>query len=205
MKTITFRFDGIEPLLLHNNQTADPLNIYTRAIKPINKKGASKSDADHLAVSRLDWEAGFYFNSEGAVCIPGQNIEACIADAGKKTKQGKNIKQAVRVEANYIPLDFPDKKIRRTENPKSQDDLPCKSLEPLFTKYLDRRMVKIKKATNVRTRPRFDKWSLTVDISFDEEVINERTLKEIIKTAGKSSGLGDYRERYGKFEPVELK
>jgi hypothetical protein len=207
MKEITFRFEGTTPLLLHNNRSADPLDLYVKAKRPyFGKSAKKKTDEDHLAVSRLDWESGLYFDPEGYVSVPATNVEAMLERAGRRTRDGKKIKQGVRVDGLYCRLKFPDDKCRLEAIPATPDDVPCKSLDSLFAKYYDRRIAKPKgQGSVVRTRPRFDKWSITCTVLYDPEVIDERSLLEIVQAAGKYEGLGDYRERYGHFDPSVVK
>lgn len=207
MKEIKLKFDGITPLLLHNNRSADPLDIYVKAKKPfIGKSAKKKTDEDHLAISRLDWESGLYFDPEGFISIPGVNIEAMLDRAGRKTRDGKKIKQGVRVDELYCRIKFADDNVRLKDVPQTPDDVPCESLNALFVKYADRRIAKPKgQGSVVRTRPRFDKWSVCCTLMYDPEIIDERTLLEIVQTAGKYEGLGDYREKYGHFEPTIVK
>ena len=201
MQQLNFKFIGTTPLLLHSNRSADPLDIYAKALKPISKK-RSKTDADQMEISRIEWEAGLYLDDDGYVCMPCENIDAMILKSAKRTKSGPKIRDGVMTNGISCRLDFPDAGIHLTKKPESQDDVPSRELDPLYDKYKDRRMVKIQRNSIVRTRPRFDKWSLRCSIDFDPEIIDERTLLEIVETASKYVGLGDYRERYGKFDAL---
>ena len=202
MKEINIRFDGISPILLHSNRSADPLDIYAKAMKPYTSK-KKKTDADFLQLSRIEWEAGLYFDDDGYIGIPSENVWAMIERAGRKTKDGKRVKQGVRVDGAVLRLKFPDDGVRLSAKPNTQDDVPSGSLNSLYDKYKDRRVANPRgQGSVVRTRPRFDKWSLCCTLLYDQEVIDERTLLEIVQTAGKYEGLGDYREKYGHFEPT---
>jgi hypothetical protein len=93
MKTMKVRIDGKVPLLMHNNQSANPLNMYARATKVFTLK-KKKTDQDHMDISRIEWEAGLYFDDDGNVTIPGECIEAMLRNAARKTKNGKSIEDA---------------------------------------------------------------------------------------------------------------
>ena len=200
MQTLKVRIEGKVPLLLHCNQMANPLNVYCRAVKPITGK-RKKTDADHIEVSRLEWEAGLYFNNDGHVAIPAENIEACLREAAKKTKSGKMIQEGVRVEENFCKLEYPNNGYRRKKVPQTPDELPSKELDGLFKTNSDCRLAKVKGSggTVLRTRPRFDKWAIQFTLLFDENIISERTLSEVITVAGERIGLCDYKPRYGLF------
>lgn len=49
-------------------------------------------------------------------------------------------------------------------------------------------------------RPKFKEWSCSFTIDIVDEMVNQSTLKEILETAGKYKGVGDYRPEYGRFK-----
>jgi hypothetical protein len=200
MQSIKVRAEGKVPLLMHSNQMANPLNVYSRAIKPITGK-RKKTDADHLEISRIEWEAGLYFDNEGNVCLPAEVIEATLRNAARKTKCGKLIEEGVRVDENFCKFEYPENGYRRKAVPKTSDDLPSKELNKMYEKHSDCRLAKVKGSggTVLRTRPRFDKWAVEFTLMFDENIISERTLAEVIQVAGERIGFCDYRPRYGLF------
>lgn len=205
MREINVRFEGTSPLLLHSNQGVDPLNIYTKAMKPLTSK-RNKTEADYHAISRIEWESGLYLDDDGFVAMPTANIEAMLKKAARRAKNGKKIEQGVSLDGITCRLKFPDDKTKLETRPHTPDDVPSQELDGLFEKYHDRRAAKPKgQGTVIRTRPRFDKWSLSCTIFYEEDVIDERTLLETIQDAGRFGGLGDYREKYGHFIPTVVK
>lgn len=203
MREIGFKITGNNPLLMHNNQMADPLNIYTKASRSFTSK-RNRTDRDEESISRIEWEAGLYFNEDGHVAIPGVNLERMLLDAAKKSRNGPKIKEGVRVCDNYSKLIIGE--TFKIENmPKKIDDIPCSELDNFFPKYFDRRSAKLSgRSTVIRTRPRFDKWSLEFRCLYDEELIDTRTLQETIMVASTRIGLCDYRPRYGTFDVEQL-
>ena len=200
METIKIRVEGKVPLLMHSNQMANPLNVYSRAIKPLTGK-RKKTDADHLEISRIEWEAGLYFDDNGNVSIPAEVIEATLRNAARKTKNGKLIEEGVRVEENFCKLEYPNNGYKRKVAPSSSDMVPSKELDKMYEKHCDCRLAKVKGSggTVLRTRPRFDKWAFEFTLMFDENIISQRTLLEVVGVAGERIGLCDYRPRYGLF------
>lgn len=200
MQTMKVRVEGKIPMLMHCNQMANPLNVYSRAVKPITGK-RKKTDADHLEISRLEWEAGLYFDTEGNISIPAEVVEATLRNAARKTKMGKLIEEGVRVEENFCKLEFPNNGYKRNSVPSSPDMLPSKELDKMYAKHADVRLVKVKGSggTVLRTRPRFDKWAFEFTIMFDENIISERDLEEVVNVAGERIGFCDWRPRYGLF------
>lgn len=201
MQQVKIRIEGKVPLLMHNNQTANPLNVYTKAIKSISSK-RKKTDADHMDLSRLEWEAGLYLDDDGHICIPANVIEATLKSAAKKNKNGKAVELGVRVEENFCQLEYPNNGFQRKALPKKPEDLPSKELDKMYDKHVDCRIVTVDRKKILRSRPRFDKWAVEFTLLFDESVINERTLLETVAVAGDQIGMCDYRPRYGLFNAV---
>lgn len=76
----------------------------------------------------------------------------------------------------------------------------------------DRRAVVIPstKGRVMRNRPRFDKWTLSFDITIlDDDEINNKTLHDALDYAGHYIGIGDYRPQkkgmYGRFIVSSIK
>lgn len=201
MQQIHFTLTGISPILLHNGQTADPLNRYAKAMKSLNSK-KQKTDEDYVAISRLEWFAGMYhFHSDGSdkidddgkvavssdcrVIIPAVNLEAALKAGAKKSKLGKSIEAGCFIEDDArLIYDGPD-------------DINAIYLDGRF---INRSAVKVGMAKVMRTRPIFRKWSLSVVVSIDESVIEVRQVSKAWQDTGRLVGLGDWRPRFGRFE-----
>ena len=206
MNRLSIMFEGTTPILLHNNQSADPLNIYSRVMKLLNAKQSKKrTDQDHLELSRVEWEAGLYLDEDGKITLPGYGVEAAIKSAAKLSRNAQDIKKGVRVEEMFCDFKYVGVQGKADPIPKSPEDVPTKSLEPVFAKHFDRRLAKNGTSTIVRTRPRFNEWTVEFTILYDETIITERTLLEIMQNGGKYCGLFDYRERYGHYEVKVIK
>jgi hypothetical protein len=200
MNVMKVRCEGKVPLLMHCNQMANPLNVYYRAVKPLTGK-RKKTDADHMEISRLEWEAGLYFDPDGNICLPAEVIEATIRKAACKSRNSKMVEEGVRVEENFCLFEFPNNGYRRKTKPVDPDALPSRELDKMYEKHADCRLAKVKGTggTVLRTRPRFEKWAIEFTLMYDENIINERTLREFISLAGDRIGFCDYRPRYGLF------
>ena len=200
MQTMKVRIEGKVPLLMHSNQSANPLNIYSKALKVVTSK-KKKTDQDHMDMSRIEWEAGLYFDDDGNVTIPGECIEAMLRNAARKTKNGKSVEEGVRIEESFCKFEYPNNGFCLKTKPKTQDDIPSKCLDKMYEKQCDTRLAKVKGSggTVLRSRPRFNKWAVEFTILYDDNIIGERTLLETITTAGDRIGLCDYRPSYGLF------
>jgi hypothetical protein len=179
---------GVSPLLLHNGQTADPTNKFSRQMKEISGK-RKKTDEDYAAMSRIEWFAGLYLNHENRIILPGGLFEASIYDGAKKSKLGKAFKSAVFVYDDAM-LDI---------------GVKYKDIDELWNqeRYRDVRGVRVNQARIMRTRPVFHTWSAEYVVSFDDEQVNLSDVQRAINDAGNKSGVGDFRPRFGRFEIAE--
>ena len=185
---IKVKIVGVSPLLLHNGQTADPTNKFSRQMKEISGK-RKKTDEDYAEMSRIEWFAGLYVNHSKQIILPASLFEASIYDGAKKSKLGKAFKSAVFVYDDAI-LDIGEKY-------KDPEDLWSQE------KYRDVRGVRIGQARVMRTRPILHTWSAEYVISFDDEQVNLSDVQRAINDAGSKCGVGDFRPRFGRFELAE--
>ena len=69
---------------------------------------------------------------------------------------------------------------------------------------IDQRRVMIQRAGIIRSRPRFDEWSLTFKLHVVDEYLTspgmDKVIKQIIDDAGSLVGLLDFRPRFGRFK-----
>ena len=84
-QTRTYRIEGVDPILMHNGQLANPRNSYAKSMKAISsKRNKTGDDFDELA--RLEFCGGLYMtDGNGKPCVPcwpGANVLAMIRDAG---------------------------------------------------------------------------------------------------------------------------
>lgn len=190
MALLKVKLNSLHTLLMHNNQGVDPLNKYSVMLKKYTGKRI-KTEEDHIAISEISWRSGLYYDEIAGPIIPPEMIEACIREGAKKTKKGKTIQANLRVVEDIIPLEY--------KGPRDIEGL-IKSGE-----FRDFRVGKLKGKTSINiTRPRFDRWSIQFTLEYNDQLIDLEELKEIIRVAGQQACIGDYRPRYGKFEPTFL-
>ena len=181
-KNLTIKVIGIAPLIMHNGQTADPLNKYAKALREISGK-RKKTEADFLEMARIEFMAGLYMDQEGPV-VPSRMIEATVVAGARKSKLGKLAEAGVVVE-HHAQLDYPGPR----------------TAEALFqlAEFRLALPVRVGQVRVIRTRPIFTTWSAAIELSFLDDVINERDLKTAFRSAGAYAGFGDWRPRYGRF------
>ena len=187
MKTITTRWTGIRPLVMHNGLMADPTNKRTRRIKEICAKGSKKlTDSDYEERDRLEWEAGLYWSDEIGAVIPSDNIERCIQLGAQKSRLGKDVQAAVFCVATEIKLDY--------EGPRDQEKMYSSG------RFMLRKGVAVQKSRIIRIRPMIPTgWSLDFELEFDDSILNEKNLFKAMVDAGALIGLGDWRPKFGRF------
>lgn len=179
------KLTGTSPLIMHSGQTSDPSNIFSKEIKKISGK-RGKVEADFEAMSKIEFQAGLYKTGK-EICVPSYVLDAAFLNGGKKFKLGNQFKSGVFVKEDAI-LEFPDK---------------GKTDEELYPIYAFKIAVKVGQAKVIRTRPKFDTWSLTVEVDIDSEIIDKDDVFKSIQKAGEVVGIGDWRPRFGRFK-VEI-
>lgn len=152
-------------------------------MKEISSK-RKKVDADFIAMANIEWRAGLYV-SDGVIVIPSNVLEATLVAASKKTRQGKQAQAGLFVHTDSV-LNFPDK------------DKSLKELENM-PQYRLSVGVRVQQARIIRTRPKFDVWSIEPTIIYDDQMFNRAAVETIINTAGDIIGMCDWRPKYGRF------
>lgn len=192
---VKVKIRGKRPLLLHNGQLADPLNEIVAKKKEITSKKKQARDGALVEeqLAKLEFEGGLYLDVDGDVCIPGENIVACVRQGGTMRKKGEAIKRTVRC--------FDDAKLSY----EGQDTVS--GVDDLVASYkrfsLRKRIVNSGpgKTATMRTRPMFKNWSISfefvVTLGADVDLSDVRSALEV---AGQLYGLGDWHGRYGLFE-----
>lgn len=182
---------GTAPLIMHNAQTADPLNPYARAIKELTAKRTNKTDADEFEISRLKFFAGLYYSEADGPYLPAANIFRCLIEAGTMTRDGKKVERGVVFMAERARLEY--------DGPRDRESLWGDGT----TKFVDRRLAAVNRVRIPVTRPIFPEWGCSFEVMVDDEVLNSGQFESLIRKAGRSVGVGDYRRFYGKFS-VEI-
>lgn len=184
MKTIKFQITGETALMLNNPQTVNPVNEYSKLLKPLTSK-RTKTDDDQEEISKIKFQASLYRTKDGVYYIPATHFEQSLVSAAKERKLGAKFERNVRIFAD-CPLEFKDKN---------------KSPEELYNigTYVDVRAVGIKGVKIVTTRAIFPEWSTSVEVMFDETQVNEKEVRDVMEIAGQRYGVGTYRRLYGRF------
>lgn len=184
MEIMRVQLTGTLPLLMHNEQLANPLDQAVQELKPFTSK-RKKTDDDYKTISYKEFKYGLYHNEELGPYIPAQWLLALIRDAAKLTRRGTDVTRAVFMLDVMHPLEYTGPR----------------DIEGLWRdNFFDRRMVGNQGNRVLRTRPKFEKWAVTFDMMYNTTIFNNRKQMEgIIETGGKFIGLGDYRPTFGRY------
>jgi hypothetical protein len=192
LNILTFAIESTRPLLMQAETLANPLHSRTKAHKAVAGK-RKKTEEDHLWLLRDEWELNMYRDNEIGPYLPAINIEACIAEAAKATKQGKLVKQAVTVMTDKAKLEY--------EGPRTIEEMYGNGSSP----FVDVRGVGVNGKKVMRARPQFLRWSCEFDVSYMDDMIDAQDLRRIVEHAGRVIGIGTYRPRFGRFDVVGVR
>ena len=183
---VTLRGDS---LIMHNGQTADPLNPFSKAMKEISGK-RKKTDSDYEAMSNIEYKAGLYVDAKNNVIIPSRVLESVLAEGAKKSKEGKLALSGMFVDTDAL-LDYEGYPMSLDELMNSPEHRLCVAVRVGMSKVM-------------RTRPHFKNWSAKFKVSLNADVANEGQLRRWVEDAGAYVGIGDWRPRHGRYEVVEF-
>jgi len=181
-KELKFKITGVAPLILHNGQTADPLNQHSKSIAEITGK-RKKTDADYREVARREWFAGLYLYN-GEPCIPFQMLEASLIEGAKKHRRGPAAKAGIIVET-HTPIMY--------DGPRKPEELWEDE------RFRIRVAAKVGTSKVMRTRPFFPQWSIDPVIKYLPDLLNAAEVETFVTAIGLQVGLGDWRPRFGRF------
>lgn len=177
------------PLLMHNERLADPLDPIALEIGKISKK-RGKTEADHLAIARLEFAGGMYHNDDLGPVIPGWHVVRCLQNAGKQHKLGASVLRGVTPVSMEAPVQY---------------DGP-REIAAMWEdgRFALRKSVGIGGSRTMRTRPVFVDWKLDVELEVDLTVLDPEKINQLAEEAGRYQGIGDYRPLYGRFLGVAV-
>lgn len=192
MKELKVRLTGTSPILLSSDRLADPLDPKTIAHKQLTSK-KKKTEDDHRAIARSQWEGLLYLDNQNNVVLPTANIRAALVNGGKINKLGMQIKKAVIMLDEFVPLNY-GKKL---------------TINELWEKgYCDRRSVVVSRARVMAYRPKFPDWSVDCTLTYDINILDEHNIIQSFENAGMYCGIGGYRPElggvFGRFEVSKI-
>lgn len=186
-KTVQYKLQSSAPMLMHNGQTADPLNKFSKAIKQISSK-RKKTDADLEEMAHLEFLAGLYIGEDGPI-VPAYVIDALVINAAKKLRDGPTAKSGCFCNGPAkLEYDGP----RDAEKLWEDEDFHFSAI------------VRVQSARISRMRPIFNDWSCVITLNYEDTLLNVSRLDDWMHIAGTQVGVGDWRPQYGRFTVERL-
>lgn len=199
MSTSAYKFTitGITPILLHNN------NILERDVLEAKRKKMKGGKPGDDRSPPESWKGYNYFSEEtGNVCMPAENMLACLLLGGVKVKVGG--KETLKTHSQRVMFDQVDfdmliqgKPITRASIDAIQGEFSehYKAAQDLGFK-LHVKPCTVGTSKHIRVRPQFGGWSFSGTFLIDEEdatVLSLTALRDLFSTCGRMVGLGDWR------------
>lgn len=156
------------------------------AAKAAAKKGSKEKKSDNV-------EEFVYRDSDGHICLPGEYLRMAMVYAAKFKQDPRSPRKSAfdLFKAGIIPLTEMAKINGGTKN----------------WDFIDQRRVVIQRNAITRMRPSFLKgWSAEIQIMINTpEYIDYQMFSEVLSTAGRLIGVGDFRPTYGRFDVAKCK
>ncbi|MBP9855702.1 MAG: hypothetical protein KBC48_00120 [Candidatus Pacebacteria bacterium] len=171
IQNVKVKIKGVSPYLM-NPMTEDILDeLRTGNRAPIMKD----RPVEEISQRKLCTESG-------KIGIPVENLLACMAEAGRKVKHGKDQISTAKTTTMYSLLSV------------EETFLPFTNLVPENDGWIvDKRRGRLKDGTAVCiVRPKFMSWGFEFTLTIDGNGVSPDTIKQLVKCAG-NIGLGDFR------------
>ena len=188
IRDLKVSFKGIDQLILCNPATVDPLHPLAKEKKRLQSK-RNKTDEVLLQIRDLDIRAALYW--EDQVVVPSLWVLAAInnnAFAISKISKAK-CRGAIFAKDQWLPLTYEGQK-------KVKEPLDIvKQSEFHYVVPLKQGQVRIVKAF-----PCFKNWGFSCDLEYDDMIVQEDDIKNIINYAARYGGFGNFRPTFGRCE-----
>jgi len=198
--TAEVRIEGSADILFHrwNPEAVDE--------KAKAAKGSAAKKSDNI-------ESYVYRNDAGEICLPGEYLRGAIVGAAKFRQDPRSprksamdlFKAGVVSLTPLAPMYSAASRGTASGGKASHGEAGCGAATGWD--YEDRRRVVVQRSGINRTRPAMKVgWSATFLLMVTlPEYISPQVLNEVIATAGRIGGLGDFRPTYGRFSVVSYR
>ena len=177
MKQIKVTVKGISPLIQHKMSIAQEAELASKVKK---RDGQAKGDNP---------EEYLYIHN-GKICQPAEHFYQAIVKRLSNYKiQGKGKKTYKELGAGALSV-TPEYIEHKNQN---------------WVQDVRTVVIPATKGRAVRIRPKFEEWELDFMISCINDDLPVEVIKLALDDAGRESGIGDYRPRFGKFIVTSFK
>lgn len=211
MQGYKFTITGVTPLLMHNNniEERDRIESVRKRMKG-GKAGDDRSPAE-------SWKGYLYTSEEtGNVCLPAENLLACLLGGGSKVKVGG--KETLKTHSQRVGFDRLDYDLVLAGGAtiaKSAIDAitgefgeHAQAVRALGFK-LHVKPCTVGTSKHIRVRPIFANWSIAGTFEIEDEdanILGLTALRDLFTACGRLVGVGDWRPgapkrpgQYGRF------
>jgi len=197
MRRLKFSLIGIGRVLMNNGQMVDPMNPFAKQLASLTRRGSNKTEESNEKILKTKFLGSLYHDPRMGLCMPSDAILGSLTRAATTVvkRGGKNQVQVgvdVPPDVDFFPFTF--------DGYKRDRDTPERLYEQGHRLV---KAVRIGKNKVIGCRACFTGWRVDAELMFDPEVINKDTLVTMLKAAGASVGIGDWRPRFGRFN-VEI-
>jgi len=178
-------------LMTNNPQLVDPENQFTKDCSRLYLAAKkAKTPESYQASREMDIRAKMYFDPKVGVYIPGTWIRESIATASYKIlgkgKSKDTMRASVFIEQQKIPLDYRGKSKVKTPLDIVGDSSFHNSMNVV------QGQIRVMKSA-----PIYHDWSFSTDITFDDTVVTQEDLMNVLTHTSRLVGFGDWRPTYG--------
>ncbi len=185
---------GGSRLMMHNEQLANPFNEFTQELSKLTHK-RGKTLEDFLAISKVEFMGGLYFEDKAGPYIPGHCLHKCLIMGARRRKLGKQCEQMVLIESQVNPVQY--------EGPRTRKSL-WEAMSGSERRFVDSRLVGVNSNRTMRTRPLFRDWSCEFVINVLDGAVNAEDIRTALE-ASETIGILDGRPMYaGQFRVLEF-
>lgn len=177
---------GESPLLMSSAECDRRSDTYI-TYRTLSKARAKTMEQEEQ-LRELEWNTRLYFDETIGPFIPGKNIKEMLRAAATKFKLGESVKRSLVIPQYRIPLIY--------DGPRTPKELWQEKFE--YTTMVANAGAGAGRV--LRCRPMFEDWSLSVEVAFDTDEIENEAFFNIVQRSQKY-GLGDYRPEFGAFTP----
>ena len=186
------RFDGTTALVMHNNRCVNPLDPLKKKIAAITTKGSKRlTDADYQQLYRLEFQASIYHNDHLGPHVPSRCIRATLVNGARKNRDGKQFESGVWVHGDASV---------QYDGPKDMEGLLAAGSYD-EDGFMWTTVCGNQRASIMRTRPRFDDWSIEFVVDVEDELVTLAMLEGALRAAEVQVGICDGRSiGFGRFK-----
>lgn len=185
--TLKYKLTSSAPLIMHNGQTADPLNKWAKLLKAISSK-RTKTEADYEEMARIEFLAGLYLDKDGPI-LPAHVLDSLIVNGAKKSKEGMTAKSGCFC-LEHAKLEY--------EGPRDANELYADD------NFRFSALVRVSMARVARMRPIFREWTAVITLNVEDTLVNPSQVDKWLNDAGAQVGICDWRPQYGRFTAERL-